>query len=303
MESNTNPAPAEALTPVAEPAAPNQPTKTESPEANPSKSSKTLIWCLSILAIIGIVAAAVFAYLYFTGEPQPESTGDISTSTVEPTESSKVSSIPTPSEVTTLLEKKYDFENKESALCYGDEIFCFLDDLNDVGKIQISIFKTPEELFTNERYDKDAYVIIRNIKYDDLNKVYKDYFGEKQNIEKKDYDFTGFLIGMKYLPEDNSFDVQFADGLGGYTTVSIYNKVVETRETEKGFIATVISVMIDRIARSSEEPFPTTIDSKTVYEMEIPSEDINTIKDSLSAYNFNFIKENSEYKLDSIEKL
>lgn len=66
MEPNTNPAPAEALTPVAEPAAPNQPTKTESPEANPSKSSKTLIWCLSILAIIGIVAAAVFAYLYFT---------------------------------------------------------------------------------------------------------------------------------------------------------------------------------------------------------------------------------------------
>lgn len=57
-------------TPSAEPVSPkpdltgnvNQTPPTEKPQ----KSSKPLIWVLSILAVIGIAAAGVFAYLYFT---------------------------------------------------------------------------------------------------------------------------------------------------------------------------------------------------------------------------------------------
>ncbi|MBR3137851.1 hypothetical protein IKG41_00690 [Candidatus Saccharibacteria bacterium] len=66
MEPNNSPAPTEAPTSTAEPVSPTQPIKSEPIKPNPITSSKTLIWCLSILAIIGIVAAVVFAYLYFT---------------------------------------------------------------------------------------------------------------------------------------------------------------------------------------------------------------------------------------------
>ena len=59
------------------PEAPTIPTEsTESlkpvPQSEPksTKSSKPLIWCLAILATISIVAAVVFAYLYFTATTQ-----------------------------------------------------------------------------------------------------------------------------------------------------------------------------------------------------------------------------------------
>ena len=94
MESNNNPAPSEAPTPEAnvqevpsfptQPAEPIQPTSQSDPK--PTKSSKPVIWCLAILATIGIVAAIIFAYLYFTTptNPSPAPTNP-STSTTEPT--------------------------------------------------------------------------------------------------------------------------------------------------------------------------------------------------------------------------
>lgn len=75
MESNNNPVPE---TPKSDAPAPEmanisaesanspEPTTSLEPIPQPTKSSKSAIWCLVILAIVGIVAATVFAYLYFT---------------------------------------------------------------------------------------------------------------------------------------------------------------------------------------------------------------------------------------------
>ncbi|MBR2741939.1 hypothetical protein IKD98_04325 [Candidatus Saccharibacteria bacterium] len=51
------------------------------PEPKPVKSSKALIWCLAIIATISIVAAAVFAYLYFTTPTTPAPTPNNNQST------------------------------------------------------------------------------------------------------------------------------------------------------------------------------------------------------------------------------
>lgn len=112
METNENKAPSEVPTPEsATPEAPTPsatPTKSPEPtpqlEPTPAKSSNPLTWCLGILAIIGIVAAAVFAYLYFTTPtttPTPNN-GQSSTTPDTPTTTEET-------EITdTLLKKDLD---------------------------------------------------------------------------------------------------------------------------------------------------------------------------------------------------
>ncbi len=269
-----------------------------------SKNTKTLTWIFGILAVIALVATGVFAYLYFTSQPQPTPTSDTPTTIIEPTDDVQASSIPTAAEVAQLLEDKYDFSAEERYFCIGArDIVCGINNFDTDKKLQFIIGHAPETLFTNERYVDVSY--IRNIKYDDLNKLYNDYFGSLENINKEDHDFeNSYLIGMKYLSESDSFDIQFKDGLGGTTTVSVFNKVVETNESENGFVATIISVTINNVVSSTEEPFSgNSVDGQKLYQMGIPSEDVAEIQESLSAYHFNFLEENGEHKLISIEKL
>lgn len=70
------------------PTANPKPTEpTIQPVESKSKTSKSLTWCLAILAIVGIVAAVIFGYLYFTSPaPSPTPTpapNQTSTSTEE----------------------------------------------------------------------------------------------------------------------------------------------------------------------------------------------------------------------------
>ncbi|MBR3228956.1 hypothetical protein IKF67_01850 [Candidatus Saccharibacteria bacterium] len=125
MESNNNPAPTE-VAPEA-PAEPVQPTETAAPpapaeptpaepapaEPKPAKSSKSLIWCLSILVIIAIAAAAVFAYLYFTNPSAPANpTPDSSQTSTEETETTEEVAITDP-----LVKKDLD---EKVAILHGE---------------------------------------------------------------------------------------------------------------------------------------------------------------------------------------
>ena len=70
MEPSTNPAPSveptEAANTPAKPYSPNAPVAPDPKGLPGSKPSRAPIWCLGIIAIISITAAAIFAYLYFT---------------------------------------------------------------------------------------------------------------------------------------------------------------------------------------------------------------------------------------------
>ena len=121
------------------------------------------------------------------------------------------------------------------------------------------------------------------------------------NKLKKDFEVPEML---KYDPKKENKpiteeDVVFEDEGG----TDIFNKVIDTQKTTDGFLATVISVTIDNVVRSEEEPFFGYFGDKQVYQMSISLEDINAIQESLSAYHFYFIDDNGEYKLTSIEKL
>ncbi|MBR2994239.1 hypothetical protein IKF43_02515 [Candidatus Saccharibacteria bacterium] len=270
--------------------------------AEKPKNHKAIIWVLSILTIIALTAASVFAYLYFT----KDTTDTVeSTDIEEPIKNNDESSLPTAQEISTLLKEKYNFSEKERAFCIGaHDIKCSINNFDEDKKIQFTIFHAPDDLFGEKRYADGYSFYTQNIKYDDINSVFQDYFGSSENIAKEDHVFEeSFLIQMEYLPESDSFDVQFRDGLGGTTSIDIFNKVIDTQKTTDGFLATVISVTIDNVVRSEEEPFFGYFGDKQVYQMSISLEDINAIQESLSAYHFYFIDDNGEYKLTSIEKL
>lgn len=275
------------------------------PQPTKPKNNKALLWCLGILVVLSIAAAITFAILYFTSPTTPTPVSAETTTTESTTESTteEISSSPTTAEVAKFLEEKFNYKNEESTLCYNDRIACFMENLDDSSKIQIAIYQASDDLFSNERNPDDQPFILRNIKYDDLNNLYKSYFGNDQNIEKKDYSFTGFLLGMKYLPEDNSFDIQFADGLGGTSPARIFSKVVDVYKNTEGFSATIVSVGASYGVETEEEPIVRYQDYSQKYALSIPGEVIDDIKESLSAYKFNFIEEDGGYKLISIEKL
>ena len=87
MEPNNNSKQAEAPTQTTPSANPKPTEPTIQPVESKSKTSKSLTWCLAILAVVSIVAAVIFGYLYFTSPaPSPTPTpapNQTSTSTEE----------------------------------------------------------------------------------------------------------------------------------------------------------------------------------------------------------------------------
>ena len=127
----------------------------------------------------------------------------------------------------------------------------------------------------------------------------------KEEIEKKDYLFKNAISEVIYRQEDDSFEIKFLDGLGGMSSVEMFNKIVGIKKTENGFSATILRVDFDQAAHSTDPNsiFESSNGTTKLYNMLLSDEDKNTIKESLSAYEFRFIDEEGGYKLSSIQKI
>ena len=193
MEPNTNPAPTKvpsSETPTEVPTTPVESTEISKPDTvssdvqptdKPAKSSKPLIWFLSILAILGIAAAAVFAYLYFTA-PTPSPVPNNNQSTDTPTNSTTPTEPTTEeTEITDTLLKK-DLDEKLSILHY----------VNQTGPTIITTYGTHQEypLYADGTLDDIAKLArliyslqnyMRNISLDEMNTIASDFgFSEKE---------------------------------------------------------------------------------------------------------------------------
>lgn len=282
----------------------NTTEKIETPAIKPEKP-KGLIATTIILAILAIggIATAIYFYLNASSEAANNSElqakiklleSETGSKLVEKNENNTKTTVVEQStsplsvaEATKLLEEKYDFHSEESTLCHGGRIVCALDNFDKDKKIEFVILHAPDELFTNRREESSSYVL--NIKYDDLSSLYNKYFGSKERIDKEDHDFEkhSALGKMNYLPESDSFDIEFRTGFGGLSPVYLFSKVVETNKTQDGFSATMTSVLLNQ-APISEEYL---------------EQHLKEVKESLSVYKFNFVEEDGDYKLVSIKKV
>lgn len=289
---------------------PSQPVKNRADTGDiilgPPKSQKPLIWCLGILALISLVAAVVFAYLYFT--PPNNSQSNTQSQTQETKKDDEPdSSLPTVAEVRRLLSEKYKFkEEGVGDLCFSREsIACGMDDFSQESKIQYTIFNIDDSKYTISTSNDGSPLIVKSIKYEELNNQFKDFFGSTEEIEKKDYLFKNAISEVIYRQEDDSFEIKFLDGLGGMSSVEMFNKIVGIEKTENGFSATILRVNFDQAAHSTDPNsiFESSNGTTKFYDMLLSDEDKNTIKESLSAYEFRFIDEEGGYKLYSIRKI
>ena len=289
---------------------PSQPVKNRADTGDiilgPPKSQKPLIWCLGILALIGLVAAVVFAYLYFTPPNNSQSNTQSQTQETEKDDEPD-SPLPTVAEVRRLLSEKYKFkEEGVGDLCFSREsIACGMDDFSQESKIQYTIFNIDDSKYTISTSNDGSPLIVKSIKYGELNNQFKNFFGSTEEIEKKDYLFKNAISEVIYRQEDDSFEIKFLDGLGGMSSVEMFNKIVGIKKTENGFSATILRVDFDQAAHSTDPNsiFESSNGTTKLYNMLLSDEDKNTIKESLSAYDFRFIDEEGGYKLSSIRKI
>lgn len=214
---------------------------------------------------------------------------------------------PSISEVTSLLKDKYDLDTNNTV--FGDGMFSYIDDLNDINKIIFTIDRTRDQQSEGQEYQGQHSIIVRSIGYDTFSNTFKKYFGNSENIEKKNYELDSFgLIKMEYNPDQNVFDIYYKNGLGGYSTIGQFTKVQAVVGTEDGFYALVTTVTIDRVVSEKAESeddcrTPNSSDGvSSYYDISMSEEVQDEIQKSLSLYKFNFIQEDDEYKLTSIEK-
>ena len=301
-------------------AAPSQPantapTQTTNPvptgllePAKPTKSNKSLIVILVILLILALAAGGAFAYLYFSNNLQTQT--DTSNTITEISESieveneSKANTVSI-AQVESLLRDKYKFNAQETVFIDGWPKY--IENLDQANKILFTIYQLKDgDKFGSEQYLKDEAAIVRNISFDDFNNAYIYYFGNIEPLEKKDYKLNSVISKIVYRSGDDSFDVYFPDGIGGYSTIRLLSKVDNITPTKDGFKATVLAVTLDsRVEQDTEEFLGKSSqgDGKWFYEIIMTDDVLDEIRDSLSAYEFNFKNDDDEYKLVSIEKI
>lgn len=214
MEPNNNPVPE---APVSETPAPEAPTisvepidspkPTPQPEPKPAKSNKPLIWCLAILAIIGIVAAIVFAYLYFTTPTTPASTSNNNQSSTTTDEPTTVEETEIMAEVRQLVETLSSIASSET----------------NTGLVKVyegSILYKPDNAKTYITLD-DSYGIYgfsNGLTIEESSAIYQALSAKLKElgfIEKSDFaDVPLFLTGGTYYVNDNNGIIcEVSDGI------------------------------------------------------------------------------------------
>lgn len=263
-----------------------------------TKSTKPLIIILAILFVLSLGTAAVFAYLYFSNNSQTlASTPNTTPEITEPTEPENEPETNTVSiaQVESLLRDKYKFDARETVFIDGWPRY--IEKLNQADKILFTIYQL---------WDNGIPAAVQNISFDDFNNTYVYYFGSTEPLEKKDYQLDSVISKIIYRPENDSFDIYFPDGIGGVSFTRLLSKVNNVTATKDGFKATILAVTIDSRVQQDAEEFlgkSSQGDGKWFYEIIMADDVLEEIRDSLSAYEFNFVNDDDEYKLVSIEKI
>lgn len=277
--------------------------------AEPKKPSRAALIILVILLVISLVAGGVFAYLYFSNTAQNITDAPVSTSENNVTDENEKEAednldIVSLAQAEDLLKNKYELNPLETVFIDGWPKY--IKNLDQANKILFTVYQTQRDgKYGSEQYIADESVVVRKIAFDDFNDAYVYYFGTSEPLEKKEYQLDSMISRVVYSPEDDSFDVYFPDGIGGYSTTRMLSKVDNVVGTKDGFKATVLAVTLDSVVRQNvEESLGRSGDGESwFYEIPMNDETLNKIRDSLSVYEFNFVDEDGEYRLVSIERI
>lgn len=254
----------------------------------------TCILC-GILAIAGI-GFGIYG-MFFQPKPTCEIPGTTNTSEM-------VADLSV-NEVKNLLNNTYKLGTRE--ITYSNGLHKYLDNFDENAKM-IQLLWLSEDVLGEPVYNDQSSTINYSVSYDSLNNRYHKLFGNSNDLEKRDYELEAIgILNVKYDAANDSFAVVYADGLGGRSSVYVFTKVINTSSIEGGVKATVAAVTIDSEPKEKWELFNgnhynESIDGKFNV-VELSSEDLDKIYESMKVYDFVFVKDDDGYKLNSIKGL
>lgn len=288
-------------------------TSTKTPAVAPEKpkKSKGLLAATIIFAILALAGIAFGVYgMYFNQPPKCITNCPDSNTSETTTEENPISNAPSISEVKKVLADKYGFKESRATFSQGlmsDSLWDHLDNFDDTAKLAYTV-RMSEELLTEGEMLTTSPEVVRSISYDTLNERYKTYFGNTSDLPKNSQEISinyGGITRIIYSPESDTFDVYFAIGLGGTSAIQQLNKIAYISGSQEEFTATLLTVIVNAlVTQSTGESLLTGRDiaNGEYYYMTIPEDSIEEIRNSLSEYRLNFIKEDDDYKLISVEK-
>ena len=201
MESTpTTEAPTVSSQPVEGPGA--SPIESAAPQKT-TKNHKILLWCLGILAVIGIAAAITFAVLYFSNSaPNPAAVSLEENNPVTQTEEE-------------IVVDANSIDNKIAQNLINPYIkdYYFLNnifdhDFSEEAKVEIAFLNVP----LSYSYPSEGAGVYR-VSYYSLNGEYQRLFGNESTLSKQNYN-TDYTAKFTYDNSGNSFIIE-EPGSGG----------------------------------------------------------------------------------------
>ena len=269
---------------------PNTPIQTPQPQVvvnqTQPKSKTPALFC----TLCGILAAAGIGFgvygMFFQPKPTTDCGQNCNSTSNDDETTNNSGSIVTPlsvEETQALLKTKYGLDTIENLPIF-DAMVVHLDNY-DINAKLIRLFFTTKDNLGEEKCQNE--VCSLTISYDSLNSYYHSYYGNSENLEKKEYLLESTskagLKSISYSDSEDTFTFNYNTGLGGTTPERQFNKVISTKGGEKGFNATVLAVTISLDEDSYDQQ--------------------SKIFGSLKAYNFYFVKDDDGFKLTTITKL
>ena len=299
------------------------------------KNHKATIWALSILAIIALAAAGVFAYLYFTNQnPTPETVVKNDEDTPEPTEEVEITDTYTLRDLDEKIAILHDTSETGPTIGKGTVVGGYSDNILNMYKngyldplsIQVAyVINAIKPQFRHlnaaereavismvqpEYREELQNVILWGIDGDLVASKYQDVFGKELARETSDNCYT-----YKY---DSTYDFYYQNPIGGcggtspYKTSHYKNKYTVAGNNAYVYMYVALSdaetnnVYCDVAFLNTSGPFDLSSDAKVC--APLPADGSFTLNESnyqdFTEYRFVFNKaDNGTYYFEKVEKL
>lgn len=285
----------------------NQPNITQTVTQTSIEKKSKAPAVISVLCVIFALAGIGFGVygMFFHKPATPSTTNTNSGNDIAKKET------PSAETLSSLLKTKYNLFDENGFTYHGWSLISDYvydkdaEGFDELAKLVLIIHDNYRD-YSEDAYDKcddgdgGCY---KTISYSELNEKYHTYFGNTNDLEKKDYTNNFIMLGVtniKYDSTTDSFEVEFPWGLGGRAaSAGYYTKVANVKAADDGFVATAIVTYVDA---DNVDIIGGHTDDGCDPEWKCVEVDMDTLKVDSALYDYSFIEEDGAYKLTSITK-
>lgn len=277
----------------------------DSGEKKDEKGWKIATVIASVVAVCGIGFGVYGMFFNDTDKKVTNNTdANIAIDVNSDTKKETTKEIPSKKDITEVLNDKYDVKEFNNSSCGGSTMTSLFDheEFGDKFKLGFIIKKYFFNIQEMQYNNCDGLCEYKTISYDEINEKNHLYFGNSNDLEKKDYDDL-HIMGLeeaKYIEETDSFRIKYLGGLGcAYNPIGFYVNIANVEVDEDTFTALASVFYLDATEATSFGERSSNCDSSAY---NCPIVDMESLKTENSIYEFKFIEEDGEYKLTGVTK-